>query len=301
MPYRLDPARPLRKAVRKAANDQIDKAIAELTAPDADRNEAVHDARKRLKKLRGLLRVVKPSAPDIFEQENAHYRDLARTLSDLRDRTALIEALDGLRARYADEAEERSFTPLRDALVARRGAVAAQEDLTEEALAPTVRVLREGRAALGDLSLPGHGRKTLRAGLAANIAKARSAMVRAKRSGEADDFHELRKRMKYLAMHLKLLNRDWPEGIGPLRRMADRIADDLGRDHDYAVLRAEMDAPGPAMAKVENLSGIVGLLERHSIELRRRSLHLAERLLCERPADFARRLTQLHALAATRD
>jgi hypothetical protein len=53
--------------LRRIAAEQLTKALASL---DADAlHEGVHDARKRVKKLRGLLRLVRPGVQGIFEGE----------------------------------------------------------------------------------------------------------------------------------------------------------------------------------------------------------------------------------------
>ena len=82
MAYRFNPRSPLDANLRRIAGEQIDKAIRDLTDTQGDRNEGIHEARKRMKKLRGLLRLVRTggtptcsaSAPAV---RDAAYRALA--------------------------------------------------------------------------------------------------------------------------------------------------------------------------------------------------------------------------------
>ncbi|MBC8129586.1 MAG: CHAD domain-containing protein, partial [Rhizobiaceae bacterium] len=130
MSYRIDPGAPLDAETRRVFTEQLDKATAELSAPasgpDGDLHEAIHDARKRLKKLRGLLRLVRPGHERFYRTENERLRDIARTLSAVRDRTALIESLDALEAHVpaslAASAVEGSFAGVRAGLETRRRA-----------------------------------------------------------------------------------------------------------------------------------------------------------------------------------
>jgi inorganic triphosphatase YgiF len=64
MPFRLRRKKTVQKSVRRIALEQIDKAIREVLDDNVNRHEAVHQVRKRCKKLRGLIRLVRPSFQD---------------------------------------------------------------------------------------------------------------------------------------------------------------------------------------------------------------------------------------------
>ena len=59
MSYRLEPQEPLGAGIKRIAREQIDQALEQLTANPENRDEAVHDARKRFKKIRAALRLVR--------------------------------------------------------------------------------------------------------------------------------------------------------------------------------------------------------------------------------------------------
>jgi len=86
MTYELDPEQPLDAEVRRIATELIDHAVAQIdgtkTAPHEAihhdvHHEAVHEVRKDCKKLRGLLRLVRPAVPKLYTHENAAFRDTA--------------------------------------------------------------------------------------------------------------------------------------------------------------------------------------------------------------------------------
>ena len=63
--FRLDPAEPVPDEVRRVARGRIDHALDELRGrADSTREEAVHEARKDMKKLRALLRLVRGELGD---------------------------------------------------------------------------------------------------------------------------------------------------------------------------------------------------------------------------------------------
>jgi CHAD domain-containing protein len=80
----------LQDGVRRIAVEQISAMLGEIDDASLGRDETVHQLRKRCKKLRGLVRLVRPGFED-DRSENATFRDAARGLSALRDADVLIE------------------------------------------------------------------------------------------------------------------------------------------------------------------------------------------------------------------
>ena len=57
----------------------------------------MHETRKALKRLRALLRLVRPAMGEAaFKQENAQLRDIGLSLSGARDRHVLLETVNKL-------------------------------------------------------------------------------------------------------------------------------------------------------------------------------------------------------------
>ena len=94
--YRIRAGEDLTGEVVRVAEIQHDRAIEIMHDQSRGRHQAIHDARKRFKKLRCLFRLVREAAPDFYASENARIRDMARTLSTVCDATALVETLDYL-------------------------------------------------------------------------------------------------------------------------------------------------------------------------------------------------------------
>jgi CHAD domain-containing protein len=211
--YHIRPGRDLTDEVARVARDQYKKAIGILGATGDERHKAVHDARKRFKKLRGLFRLVRKASPDFYERENARLRDTAGTLSTMRDATALVETMDRLYGTALPPDDLAVLLAIRHRFAARRDAIAASESGLDERMAEAIGECRNGIDALKKLSLPGSRKKAaklLAGGFAKTYGRARDDWVMAKESGAAADWHDLRKRVKYHWMHVKLLRPLWP-------------------------------------------------------------------------------------------
>jgi CHAD domain-containing protein len=103
MPYRLKAHESVPEGIKRIAGEQIERAIKELTDSELDPHESVHQARKRFKKIRGVLRLVREDLGEIYSDENAWFRDTGRELSAVRDAEAMLETLDKLRDGYDEQ------------------------------------------------------------------------------------------------------------------------------------------------------------------------------------------------------
>ena len=105
--YKFDPkGDPVDSCFRAIAVDQLDEALADLATPEGHGRSVVHEARRRCKKLRGLLRLVRPAFPE-FARENAAIRDAAALLSHLRDAEVLRQTVADLGKAHDNEAVKR--------------------------------------------------------------------------------------------------------------------------------------------------------------------------------------------------
>src|SRR5262249_13657072 len=117
MAYRLS-LDDLAASVKRVAREQLGGGADGLEDPQ-DPVEAVHDARKRLKKTRALLRLARPAMrPDAFQARNRELRDQGRALSGARDADALVETVDALAAHNTRRVKRAHFMAVRGRFVA---------------------------------------------------------------------------------------------------------------------------------------------------------------------------------------
>ena len=85
-------------------HERIEDATELLRDQEADPVEAVHEARKDMKKLRATLKLVRPViGEEVYERENGRFRDAGRALSDVRDAQVRAETVEALAERFADD------------------------------------------------------------------------------------------------------------------------------------------------------------------------------------------------------
>ena len=211
MAYRLEIGEQVPEGTCRIAHEQIGKAIDHLGAEGRERDAHVHEARKCMKRLRGLARLVRGQLPrEVYSRENACFRDAARRLAGLRDATVLVETLDDLVDWLGSRAPRSRFAPIRSWLSARRGTAYGDEGKTSGVLA---RVLSELQAADGRVDswpVAHEGWEGLSRGVRRVYARGRGEREWATWRPSAEAFHSWRKRVKYLWYHAQLLRDMWP-------------------------------------------------------------------------------------------
>jgi CHAD domain-containing protein len=283
--YRWDPAAPPTDELRRIADRQVERALREL---DAEPHAAVHAARRRGKKLRALLRLVRPAAPELYAAENATLRDTMRRVSQDRDEGAALATYDDLVARFVDAARSRQLASVRAALVERRDGVPGEG--LDERLAAIHADLEAARERIPTWEVAGEGFEVVVGGLQRTYRRARKEFERAYDERTTEAFHRWRKRTKYHRYHLRLLEEVWPPVIGAYREQLHALSDLLGDDHDLAVLRDDLASDPDRYGGEEPTATVCAFVDRRRAELQAAAQPLGRRCFAEPPGRLVERI-----------
>ena len=289
MPYRLDTRESVENGLRRCAREQLDSAIEELTeGVRTDPVEAVHTARKALKKERSLLRLYRGALqPAERRTENDALRDTGRRLSAARDAEVMIQALDDLSERFAGQVPERSFTAIREQLTAERDP--ARASLLDSGLpGEAADELKSVRGRIDEWHSRSGGWRAIESGLDRSYRRGRRALARAHAEPTVENLHEWRKRTKDLWYHLRLLTPTSRGIMGGQAKDAHRLGDVLGDDHDLAVLRDRLEEIGGSITA--DLDSVFGLIDHRRAQLQQEAFLLGQRLYAEKPNAFSGRV-----------
>lgn len=240
MPFRFTAKDPdLESAVRRVAWEQALRGAD--AADDADRPvaERVHEVRRRTKKLRALIRLVRPRL-EVARAENRRLRDAARRLAGVRDRRSRLETLDRVVDGLEGPVDVASLSSLRERLSLEAAQAEGAPGL-EEAVCAAGGELRALIGRLPTWRLRGKEDKALKGALR-TVKRARAALEAAD-AADPESLHEWRKRVKDHRDHTRLLAPAYPALAGrakALRTLARR----LGEHHDLAELAASLDEAG---------------------------------------------------------
>src|SRR5205823_3901561 len=117
MPYRLKASESVPEGIRRIVTEEIDSASEQLSRNNGkNRDEAIHEARKSVKKIRGALRLVQPDLGATYRKENRRLSDLGRQLSQFRDAAAIIETFDSVIEKYKGSLQKNTLGSIRRGL-----------------------------------------------------------------------------------------------------------------------------------------------------------------------------------------
>ena len=283
----------LAQEVRRVAGALLDDAI-RLAGGSGGVDARVHEVRKRLKELRSLLRLVRFALTDEGGDKFAAARDdacksAANQLGDARDAAVMVQTLDQLKQRFADELAADAFAGLRRELVARHKSL--KKDGIAFDRAATILEAARGRVEHWRLDVGKKNRAwdALSPGLKKIYRDGRDDLKTARDSGDAELWHDWRKRAKDLRYALELLRESAPAILGGMIAAASDLGTDLGDDHDLAVLLATVRGD-PSLCDDATAATLEALATRRSGELRATADADAARVYAESPKAFARRL-----------
>jgi CHAD domain-containing protein len=285
--YRLKEGEPLPDELARVARGRIDHALDELHGKsDSSPVEAVHEARKDMKKLRALLRLVRGElGKPRFARENACFRDAARELAGARDADVMLETLNALRLPAGDTWE------LRKQIRADRDRNAGDD--RDAAARSSVAILNEARKRVGNWPLEHDSFDAIAKGLEKAYRRGRRDFHAAMDEPTVEALHEWRKRVKELWYHHTLLRSLWPSVIGAAADEAHVLSDRLGDDHDLAVLAEWVEQHANAGP------GFLEAVDRRRGELQAEAFALGARVYAEKPRAFVERMGRLwHAREA---
>ena len=84
--------------MHRVVREELEGTLKELlTVNDQARSTAVHEARKHLKKVRALIRLLRPATCKAFyKRENAAMRKAAQRMSSIRDSLVRVQTIKKL-------------------------------------------------------------------------------------------------------------------------------------------------------------------------------------------------------------
>jgi CHAD domain-containing protein len=305
MSYRLSLADAPAVSVRACAREQLNSALRELESPGDDPAQAIHQARKHLKKSRALLRLVRPAlGSEVYRAENGALRETAAQLSATRDADVLVAIVDGLAERAVGRLPASDFEALRAALAAEAisarapagdGAGAGAGDGAGAAAAAVAQELRAAHERVEGWPLDDADWATVVAGISRAYARGREGRALAESDPTVEHLHDWRKRVKDLWYHHRLLKPVWPAVFEAYAEEAHVLSEQLGDDHDLAVLRERLERGIDGLAV--DLEPLLAVVEERRADLQGQARRLAARLYAEKPKAFERRVQACVAAA----
>ena len=317
MAFRFESNESAAEGVRRVARERLTRVLGELAqkpVPDADN---VHNARRDLKSLRALLRMIRGSMdPAKRRSENIVFRDVGRMLSQSRDAQVSLDALRSCVKGGPRRSKIQNSTPAQHFVEKLETALIKEihSSLSPQVLEEIIRQIRSARRRVPYWLEASHGitlpewEPLIGVGLRQTYRQGRELVSQYDLVGRVnfanESWHELRKNTKALGYQLRLLRPVWPGPIEGVIDEIDRLGEYLGDDHDLTLVRLRMmDEPYPEMATQDAADARHALIQsitRRQNKLKFKAVSLARLVYVESPRRFETRFATYWRLWHTR-
>jgi hypothetical protein len=284
--YRLDPQQSIADEVRRIADHQLERAIAALTGIDG----AVHEARRRAKKVRARIRLVRSALGRRGRAVNRRLRDVNRLLAPIADGQASLATLAEVAERHGHELSPDTAATIRATLL-RRHSVADEEAALKDVLPTAAALLRAERDGVKDWVLRETGFDAVAPGLERTARAARRAMATAMASSRSERYHTWRQRVNDQWLQVRLLQERCGNGLALDERRLEELDGCLGDCHNCAVLCDVLASD--ATLNGDDAARLLSLVRRYERELRRRACRLGTTVHHDTPKRFVSRVRRL--------
>jgi len=275
------------KNAKRILQGHLEKCRAALDQEDA--HQAVHEARKEMKKLRAFSRLMrKEIGKKTYRMTNMYYRDLAQVLSPVRDASAMLDTLKSLAENVTEEKEKKAFQDIKNHLVSRKSAASRTQIKGDDLLNKLKTDLSRAEKIHGSWKVRHDDFSAFRGGLGKTYKRCQKAMKKAHKKKTPEAFHEWRKRAKYLRYEVDYLREIWHHPMKGLEKELHQLTDYLGKDHDLFVLGAHIQQM--EYEDQEAIHGIIAIINRQREHLQLIARPLGAKLLLDSKKDFLNRL-----------
>ncbi len=255
--------------IRRIANKQaagIGKHLKRIRT--SDDLESVHEARKHIKKLRALLRLIRGKLGyKNYHRQTTILREVAHRLSDVRDATIQLKTLASLYRRHSSQFSKKEFFRLKKIF---SGMQRKQLHALKASKGHNKTKFKRVEHEIARWKIRGIKKPDLQLGIENAQHRFMEACQKAKSAPDDKTIHEWRKRTKDLLYESGFLENLKPKFHFRAVKWLKKLAKHLGDAHDLAVLETKI-----AAMKSPHFTGLIKLSGMQKTRLQRSAFALA--------------------------
>jgi len=280
MAYHFKRRETVPRNVKRIAREELAQAVQRMhRRPGAGNEDSIHDVRTSIKKLRSLMRLVRPGLGRAYAKQEFALRDTGRKLSQIRDAEAFVVVFDRLKGKLP----ARVYQSVHRALLKYKAQVEKETSLAS--LMPKLGGgLAKVRDSVSRWPLHDDGFTALESGLVRAYREGRKAMKHAANHSDRESWHDWRKRVKDHWYHVRLLENLWSDVLRGYEDSLKNLQDALGDFITLDLLREHIEAAPDGYGRTQDVARVVELIEEERQDLGKRALEIGERVYAEKPS-----------------
>ncbi|MCD6258229.1 MAG: CHAD domain-containing protein, partial [Helicobacteraceae bacterium] len=272
--YSINLKKNVEKQSQKVALSQLKKSIEEIEDNSLSMDKKIHQLRKRCKKMRGLLRIIRPQLQisGVYDAQNQYFKETAKQFSAIRDKRMLEETFKKIVLKY--NLDENRYMQIVQSIESMK----VQSEISVQNYFALYRAeFEENRKNIEQYRLKEKSSRALDKGIKKGYKKASKLKKKAYKTQSDKDFHAWRKWVKYHWYHMRLIKKNEECVLGPRVKVSGILADILGDEHDLSVFKRFIED-----VKCEYKVEFMGYLKQEQDLLRKRAEKLSDILFCNK-------------------
>ncbi|MDF9797028.1 CHAD domain-containing protein [Catalinimonas alkaloidigena] len=288
MSLRIDPKETVPSNAERILQSFLDECRASLQNDDP--HQAIHEARKTMKKMRAFSRLFRGEIGNKkYRSTNKYYRDIARKISGERDVSAMLDTVNKINEEVDQALCGQTIQHIKNHLTSRKAAISRIQINQEKLLDKLLEDLKEGETVHARWKIKNDDFSAFSKGIAITYGKCQKAMKKAIKKPTTENFHEWRKRSKYLRYEIGFLRHIWKKPMKALEKELHQLTDYLGEDHDLAVLRTYAESMN--LENKDEEAALFSIMSEKRKKLQSLAKPLGKKILSESPEQFVARLS----------
>ncbi len=285
MNFQLDLNCSVEESVKSIASQIVENAVLDCSSDELSDNEKIHFVRKKCKRIRALIRIVRPKIGRIYKDENIFFRDLGRKLSETRDAQVYIDTLEKIYLLPINSNISEYVRTIINQFEKQRDSIESVKLLNE-----FIEEIKNSQLRITQWKIKGNGFKCLEGSLKKTYRRGRTAMKTVSSKPTIANYHEWRKRAKYHYHQLELIVPIWEKVLQQFAEEAHRLSEMLGYDHDLSLLKEKLLFNFQINSTEEAMTQLISSIDDEQSELRLKILSLGEKVYAEKPRHLVRRI-----------
>jgi CHAD domain-containing protein len=251
---------------------------------------SVHELRKNIKKIRGILRLIRHEiGNEKYHDLNDRYRELSRKIAVLRDDTSQIELLESMKKNVNDPGVRRAITRAVKQVEDKRKAEFS--DFYEKNMHYSVCYdILSQKDEISKLEFTGDPDFFILKSLKRIHGRARSSWEISDFLKTDEIYHYWRKQVKYLMYQLMVLNIAWPDYFKVYIDELNKLSNLLGKLHDLNLFNEHINEEKMIVLKPRQKESMLKFIYRKRSTLKKKIDIVGETLFSESSEAFSMRI-----------
>lgn len=257
---------------------------------DSNVHENIHQTRLCFKRMRSFLRLGRTGLGEqLYHEYNAFYRDQSRSLSQLRDSTAIAETLQGFIRTRRTKSAKFFLSNFKNSIALQRR---QQLDMIIESniKASVMEALRARGEEILKWEFAADADEVFSSGAKRIYDRGKRLFLLTQSGTDDHKMHEWRKQVKYFWYHLSVLTPIWPEMMVLWAKEVQNLSQFLGKHHDLVLLENSIQSLNTEPLNKPIVSNLKASIRLKKNRLEKASLVLGCKIYAEETSSLGKRL-----------